>query len=68
MELLTYIVMIAAFLSAMIVNAHMQGRFLARGEGYFRSTTKSGFLGMLAALSLLAAYFGIGGLVTRLLV
>ena len=67
MEVLTYIVMIAALLSAMMVNANMQGRFLARGEGYLRSTAKSGFLGMLAAIALIAAYFGIGSLAMQLL-
>ncbi len=65
-EALTVLVFVAAFLTALVVNAAMQRRFLASGEGFIWSSAKSGLLGFLSAISIIGTYLLIGNLIWRL--
>lgn len=64
-EMLTVIVVFSAWLSAILASAVMQRRYLSKGEGFLISTAKSGLLGAVCAISIIAAYFVIASLIWR---
>jgi hypothetical protein len=66
-QAVTILVFLVALIAAPVVNSEMQRRYLARGEGWLRSTVKSGSWGLLTMVAVLAAYFALGTLLARLL-
>lgn len=67
MEVLTILVVVVAWLSAIVVSFVFQRHYLARGYGWFRSTATSGCVGTLAAIGIVGAYFATGTLFVRAL-
>jgi hypothetical protein len=66
MEVPTVFIVVVAFVVSLIVNAVLQRRFLAAGQSLFRSSIKSGLLGFLTAIAIVAVYLAAGHLIWRI--
>lgn len=66
MLVLTIFFVLVAILSAGATNAIVQGRLLAQGGRWLPSTITSGLCGLAVMIGVLAAYFGIGSIVVRI--